>query len=65
LELGELDLSLLGLVVTLTPVDAPSITLDITADSSEREASLSGDQRRPRRDDSADGEAPQAQRRRA
>jgi hypothetical protein len=35
LELGELDLSLLGLVVTLTPVDAPSITLDITADSSE------------------------------
>jgi len=35
LELGELDLSLLGLIVTLTPVDAPSITLDITADSSE------------------------------
>jgi hypothetical protein len=35
LELGELDLSLLGLIVTLTPVDAPAITLDITADSSE------------------------------
>ena len=35
LELGELDLSLLGLIVTLTPVDASSITLDITADSSE------------------------------
>jgi hypothetical protein len=35
LELGQLQLQLLGLIVTLTPVNAPSIVLDITADSSE------------------------------
>jgi hypothetical protein len=35
LELGELHLSLLGLIVNLTPVDDPSIVLDISADSSE------------------------------
>jgi len=35
LELGELHLSLLGLIVNLAPVDDPSIVLDISADSSE------------------------------
>jgi hypothetical protein len=35
LELGELHLSLLGLIVNLTPVDDPSIVLDISADSGE------------------------------
>jgi hypothetical protein len=35
LELGELHLALLGLIVNLTPVDDPSITLDISADSGE------------------------------
>jgi hypothetical protein len=35
LELGELHLSLLGLIVNLTPVDDPSIVLDISANSDE------------------------------
>lgn len=35
LQLGQLQLQLLGLIVTLTPVNSPSITLDITANSSE------------------------------
>jgi hypothetical protein len=35
LELGELHLELLGLIVNLTPVDDPSIMLDISADSGE------------------------------
>jgi hypothetical protein len=35
LELGELRLELLGLIVTLTPVEEPNIVLDISADSSE------------------------------
>jgi hypothetical protein len=35
LELGELRLQLLGLIVSLTPVDAQSIVLDISANSDE------------------------------
>jgi hypothetical protein len=35
LELGELRLNLLGLLVSLTPVDDPNIVIDISADSSE------------------------------
>jgi len=35
LELGELKLNLLGLIVSLTPVDDPNIVIDISADSSE------------------------------